>query len=84
MNDATGCPVMPVNGWPLNPWEEPGVGECGAVLALSDGEDERRDGEPRRVLQSQKGGKKILNYHLSMPFPSKTEHLKFLHQLLTT
>lgn len=60
MNDATGCPVMPDKGWPLNPWEELGVGECGAVLALSDGEDECKDGEPRRVLQSQKRLRKVI------------------------
>lgn len=34
---------------------EPGVGECGAVLALSDGEDDRKDGEPSRVLESERG-----------------------------
>ncbi|MPC10155.1 hypothetical protein E2C01_002784 [Portunus trituberculatus] len=60
---------MPVKGWPLNPWEEPGVGECGAVLALSDGEDERRDGEPRRVLQSQKGMKEKV--HINSTFMSR-------------
>ena len=71
VKDATGCPVIPDNGWPLNAWDEPGVGECGAVLARSDGEDERRDGEPRRVLQSQRGWKRSLNDYSLASLPSK-------------
>lgn len=55
VKDATDWPVIPERGWLVKLWVEPGVGECGAVLALNDGDDERRDGDPSRVLQSQRG-----------------------------
>lgn len=46
-----GWTALLLGGVPLSPWVVPGVGECGAVRILKEGDDDRNEGDPRRVLK---------------------------------
>lgn len=47
---TNGWTALLLGGVPLTPWVVPGVGECGAVRILKEGDDDRNEGDPRRVF----------------------------------